>query len=139
MVDPDVEAAGAVAFQLLQPVTGWHEQILETSRGIREEQLPPRCPLNGTKTGDGLIVEQPFGVTTPEGLNHETSLLLHRYYVKRKTWRDMSPDLSSPKATPASRTRQESCPTARNRRAAKSGGNRPGRTPVYVCGRIGRT
>jgi hypothetical protein len=87
VVDPDAEAAGAVAFQLLQPVTGWHEQILEPSRAIQIEQLPARGPLHGMKTGDGLIVEQPFGVATPEGLDHETSLLLHGYYVKRKTVR----------------------------------------------------
>ena len=91
VVDPDAEAAGAVAFQLLQPVTGWHEQILETPRGIQEEQLPPRRPLHGLKTGDGFIVEQPFGVATPEGLDHETSLLLHGYYVKRKAVRAVTP------------------------------------------------
>jgi len=39
LVDPDTVGAGAIALELLQPVSRRHSEIIERLRGVEDEQL----------------------------------------------------------------------------------------------------
>jgi hypothetical protein len=71
LVDSDAVLALAVPPQLLQAVTAWDPQILDSLRRMEEDQLPIRGPMKlGRQAPRSLSVEYPLGIPIRKRANH---------------------------------------------------------------------
>lgn len=79
--------AVTVALQFLQPVVGWHSQILQRLDGINSHQLPQHGALERRRIApDALPVEETLRISISEALDHRGIITINvinakRYYV----------------------------------------------------------
>jgi hypothetical protein len=62
VIDANAVGPRAVTFQKFQLVSGGHTKIPKPDCPIQVEELPPRCPLDGLKSPNHVVLEQRRGV-----------------------------------------------------------------------------
>lgn len=85
IVDADAVLSGAIMFQRLQPVAGWHTQVVENSRPVKLLKFSSCHRLDIRKSPYTLPFKQAFGIAALEGLDgHGQIITLRVMSVKRR-------------------------------------------------------
>ena len=71
VIDADAVLPFAISFKCFQTIAGWLLQVVERSCPMQIKQLATGRAFNRTESRDQNIVEQLFGVSAFERLNHD--------------------------------------------------------------------
>lgn len=75
IIDANTVLSSPVAPECLQPITGWHPQVLEPDCSMQVKQPSARHTFDSSILQYELIVEQRLGILTAEGANHAHRVL----------------------------------------------------------------
>jgi hypothetical protein len=71
VVNANAVLAHPLASKSLEPIAGWHSQVLGSRRCIQHSELPERHILHiPPEPADGLAAEQALGIPVPKALDH---------------------------------------------------------------------
>ena len=84
IVDADAVLSGTITFQRLQPIAGWHPQIVENSRPIKLCKFSPCHRLDVRESLYALPTKQALRIGALEGLDGHKIIVTQRVMdVKR--------------------------------------------------------